>query len=200
MDDFLKLYWRAVFAVGVVERTLGMTLVALIVIMITVQVVTRYVFNQPIVWVEDVATFAFIWATFLGAAVALKEMRHIRIDTFVNALPAKARDVVYAGLYLVIVICCVVVAYYARGIMGVEARSSTISLPVNLPRHWFYSVPLFVGLVSMAITAAYFVIAHLASAVVSRPIDAHLENAAIAARERELDEVEARIIEKSLKP
>ena len=39
--------------------------------------------------------------------------------------------------------------------MGVEGRSKTISLPIELPRSWFYSLPLTLSAASMAFTTIY---------------------------------------------
>jgi hypothetical protein len=40
-------------------------------------------------------------------------------------------------------------------VMEVEGRSHTISLPVELPRSWFYSLPLTASAASMALTTVY---------------------------------------------
>jgi TRAP-type C4-dicarboxylate transport system permease small subunit len=194
----MALCWRALSFIGKVERALGMALLVAIVLMIGIQVGTRYLMNQPIVWVEDVATFAFIWAVFLGAAAGLKELRHIRIETFLARLPARGRALMEALLYAIVFACCAAVGWQALGVMQTESRSLTISLPVNLPRHWFYSVPLFVGLASMAATAAYFVAAHLIEAATGRVPDAVREAEERRAREHSADEEEARIAERAL--
>jgi len=194
----LSLLWRALSFLGRVERALGMALLVAIVLMIGVQVGTRYLLNQPIVWVEDVATFAFIWAVFLGAAAGLKELRHIRIETFLTRLPARARALMEALLYAVVFVCCAVIGWQALGVMETESRSLTISLPVNVPRHWFYSVPLFVSLASMAATAAYFIAAHLIEAATGRVPDAVREMHERREREHAADEEEARIAEGAL--
>jgi len=194
----LSAIWRALALLGRVERALGMALLVGVVAMIGTQVATRYLLGMPIVWVEDVATFAFIWAVFLGAAAGLKGQRHIRIETFLPRLATRTRAAVEAALYLVILSCCAVVAWHALDVMGTESRSSTISLPVNLPRHLFYSLPLFVSLASMALTAAYFVAAHLVEAATGRVPDAVRDAAAGRARDRDADEAEARIAERAL--
>src|SRR3712207_4597502 len=86
MDRALAVWWRIVATIGAIERAVGIALIAMIVITITVQVVTRYVWGQPLVWVEELATYGFIWSVFLGAALGLKEIRHIRIETFVGLM------------------------------------------------------------------------------------------------------------------
>lgn len=41
-----------------------------------------------------------------------------------------------------------------------------------MPRSWFYSVPLFVGCASMALTCGYFILAELWSGLFGRPLEA----------------------------
>ena len=63
----MKAYKRLLDAIGTVELVFGVFLIGLIIVTITVQVVTRYALNQPIAWVEELATYSFIWGTFIGA-------------------------------------------------------------------------------------------------------------------------------------
>lgn len=58
-------------------------------------VVLRYAFNSGITWSEEMSRFLFIWLTFLGAIGALKENRHLGVDTVIKRLPRKAKTVVY---------------------------------------------------------------------------------------------------------
>src|SRR5215218_987102 len=132
MDRALAVWWRAVAWLGAVERVAGVFLIALMVVTITIQVVTRYAFGQPLVWVEELATYSLIWAVFLGAAAGLKELRHIRIETFVGRFSARPRAVLHALLSTVVCACSITLALYAVDIMQVESRSQTISLPVNI--------------------------------------------------------------------
>jgi hypothetical protein len=50
-----------------------------------------------------------------------------------------------------------------------------MALPVELPRHLFYSVPLFASTVSIALTGAWLVAACTTHALAGRPIDAELD-------------------------
>ena len=198
MDRAIRLWWRAITLLGSLERTVGIGLLALMVVTITLQVITRYLFGQPLVWVEELATYSFIWSVFLGAALGLKELRHIRIETFLGRIPPRWRAVAQALLYGIVGACCLALAGDALGIMQVESRSETISLPINVGRHWFYSVPLFVGLASMAFTAAYFVVSYLASALTGRPVDAETDVEERRRLDHEADEAELRLAEGAL--
>ena len=198
MDRALAVWWRAVALLGAVERVTGVFLIALLVVTITVQVVTRYAFGQPLVWVEELATYSFIWSVFLGAALGLKEMRQIRIETFLDRIRVRTAAFFRAELYALILLCSIALATHALDIMEVERRSETMSLPINVGRHWFYSVPLFTGLASMALTAAYFVVAYLALALGGREVDAERDREALRRAEHEAEEAELRLLEQSL--
>lgn len=85
----LNHYKRLLDRIGAIEQAFGIALIAIIVVSITVQVFTRYALNRPIAWVEETATYAFIWMVFVGASLGLKKGRHIFIATFGGHLPAR---------------------------------------------------------------------------------------------------------------
>lgn len=198
MDVLLARWWRMLALIGRLERAIGAVLLSTIVVSITIQVITRYAFGQPLVWVEELAGYCFLWGVFLGAAAGMKELRHIRIETFVSRLSQRPRALWRAAIWAIATLCCVVIAVQAWDIMDVESRSRTMSLPIDLPRHLFYSVPLFVCTASIAFTGVYLVLAELALALTGRPVDAQLalierERAALAA-DAEADAIAARLV------
>jgi|GEM_PF-994053 len=197
MDLLLARWWRVLELIGRLERLVGVVLLSTIVISITVQVVTRYFFGRPLVWVEELAGYCFLWGVFLGAAVGMKELRHIRIETFVSRLSLRPQACWRALTWVIVTGCCLTIAVQAWDIMDVESRSRTMSLPIDLPRHLFYSTPLFVCTVSIAFTGLYLICAELALALSGRPVDAQ---AARLAREQaaEAEEAEAEAIAERL--
>ncbi|WJQ05814.1 TRAP transporter small permease [Geobacillus stearothermophilus] len=68
-------------------------------------VVLRYGFNSGITWSEEMARFLFIWLTFLGAIVALKDNEHLGVEMFVKKLPPKLRKLAYVICNLLILYC-----------------------------------------------------------------------------------------------
>jgi TRAP-type C4-dicarboxylate transport system permease small subunit len=154
--DLILKPWRSVLAgIAWIERLLIVVLIAIIVLSITGQVISRYVFGQPIAWVEEVATYSFIWATFIGASLGLKSDRHVKIDTFVGRLPPRAAAIFKALVFAIILALLIAMLPKVWINVQLEMRRMTVALPVMVPIGWFFSVPLFVGLASMALTAAY---------------------------------------------
>jgi TRAP-type C4-dicarboxylate transport system permease small subunit len=66
-----------------VESMCGLLMV-LITLVIFLQVISRYVFQHPFDWPEELARFLFVWVALLGAALALKRGVHFSIDALVK--------------------------------------------------------------------------------------------------------------------
>jgi len=60
-------------------------------LMITYEVVMRYVFNAPTIWAEEMSRFFQIWATYLAAAHVLRHRHLIVIDVVTQRLGPWAR-------------------------------------------------------------------------------------------------------------
>jgi TRAP-type C4-dicarboxylate transport system permease small subunit len=66
---------------GAVVIAFGVMIVA-----VSLQVFFRYVLNDPLAGSEEIGRLAFVWVTFIGAAVASRDGLHVRIDYFANRL------------------------------------------------------------------------------------------------------------------
>ena len=69
-------------------------LFATMVVVVFVNVVARYVFDNSIVSSEELARYTFVWASFLGAIFVLEENGHIGVDLVVEKLPPALRRIV----------------------------------------------------------------------------------------------------------
>lgn len=152
MLDWLRHLLRRLAAL---ERILVATLILFIVANIGAQVFSRYVLGKPLIWVEEAATYSFIWATFLGAALAMKSERHVRIASFVSRLAPAARALARCGVYLSILLLALVLMRQAWTVIGIESMRTSVALPLRLPVSLFFSLPLFVGMASIALTTIY---------------------------------------------
>ena len=52
---------------------------AVLVILLTVQILLRFIFGRTLSWSEEVSRFAFVWAVYFGFVLAAKENKHIRV-------------------------------------------------------------------------------------------------------------------------
>ena len=68
---------RLVRLVGAVQEKIILVLLAAIPLLVVAQVVLRYVFNAPLMGIEEILLFPAVWLYFLGGSAASKERNHI---------------------------------------------------------------------------------------------------------------------------
>jgi tripartite ATP-independent transporter DctM subunit len=66
-------------------------LVVLEIVVLFCGVVSRYVFHNPLVWSDELASILFIWLSMLGAVVAFRRNEHMRMTAVIGMCPPKAR-------------------------------------------------------------------------------------------------------------
>jgi tripartite ATP-independent transporter DctM subunit len=66
---------------------LSALLIALIVSLLLTGVISRYVFNYPVIWVDEVVSIAFLWVAMLGSVLAIDRNEHLRLSLFADMLP-----------------------------------------------------------------------------------------------------------------
>lgn len=79
---------RAAFIVdnliGHMAEAVGAAIVVAETVILFAGVVSRYVFNSPIIWTDELANFLFLWLSMIGTVVALRGNGHMRLTTLVN--------------------------------------------------------------------------------------------------------------------
>jgi TRAP-type C4-dicarboxylate transport system permease small subunit len=106
-------------------------LMALIVVIMFSQVLFRYVFNQSLSWSEELAKFIFVWITFLGAAICIKERTHIGVEFLLERLTGKRKN--YLELFHTALITAFNVILSVFGFWWVWEVSGTLSPAMSLP-------------------------------------------------------------------
>jgi tripartite ATP-independent transporter DctM subunit len=77
-------------------EALSALLMTAIVVLLLGAVTWRYLLEQPLVWVDEVVSIAFIWLAMIGSAIAMHRNEHLRLTLLVERLPRRARDLVHA--------------------------------------------------------------------------------------------------------
>ena len=113
------------FLIGLFSLILGIILVA---------VIFRYVLNQSLSWSDEVVRYLFVWFTLLGAALALRDRNHIRVEYFVERLPAGVRrGVEWASLLLLTLFNLALVVLGLAWVWETRGTSTpALRLPLNI--------------------------------------------------------------------
>jgi tripartite ATP-independent transporter DctM subunit len=72
--------------IGLVTESVGAVIVVAETFILFAGVVSRYVFDNPIIWTDELANFLFLWLSMLGTVVALRGDGHMRLTTLVNTV------------------------------------------------------------------------------------------------------------------
>ncbi|NYT59025.1 TRAP transporter small permease [Alcaligenaceae bacterium] len=117
------------------EEMLLVFLLSLMSILIGAQVFMRYVMGDSLTWSEELARYAFIWATYLGVAYGVKRNAHICVEAAVTRLPGLYRH--YASilshvLFIVFAVLVVKEGYaLTLKIFSFGQQSSAMGLPMG---------------------------------------------------------------------
>ncbi len=101
-------------------------------------VLFRYVINRPLLWANEIATYALIWWVFIGTAFAMRKRKHISVEFFKSRL--SNRFVVWLELiiYLILILYCLILSYYSINLLPrvyVQVASFT-----RISVTWFYII------------------------------------------------------------
>jgi TRAP-type mannitol/chloroaromatic compound transport system permease small subunit len=108
-------------------------------IVVSFEVVMRYIFKSPTIFAYDATLLIFGTFTFLGGGYALAKNAHVRADVVSNMLPAKVKNIIHVCCYLVFffpllgTLCYSFVDYVAKSIAMGERSPFTIWAPIIWP-------------------------------------------------------------------
>ncbi len=113
---------------------------AVMVVLVFGNVVLRYAFNSGITVSEELSRWLFVWLTFLGATVAMKEHTHLGMDSVVSRLPAwgKKACFIVSHLLMLYAVYLFFVGTWAQTIINLEVKAPATGLSSGL----FYGVGL----------------------------------------------------------
>ena len=101
-----------------------------------VNVVSRYVFNDPIPGADELATLCFTWAVFVGAAAGVRQRLHIGIEFIVNWFPPRGRAALGLLVVLLMAVFAAILGVYGTKLMltGYLKRTPVLQWPYT----WIY--------------------------------------------------------------
>lgn len=101
-------------------------------LMIFSNVVLRYIFNDGIAITEEVSRFIFVWLTFIGSIIALKEGLHLGMESLARNLPKPARIAAQLVSHVLMLTCCIVLlkGSWIQTILNLGNVSALSGIPV----------------------------------------------------------------------
>lgn len=120
------------------------SLIALMVLCVTWQIISRYLLNDPSKWTEELARFLLIWIGLLGGSYAYHVKMHLGLDLFSAKLQGNAKRVHEIAVHIIVIIfsAAVLVVGGLRIVqMTTELKqySAALGVPMSVV---YYSLPI----------------------------------------------------------
>ncbi len=127
---------RILYPVSRILNGVGSGVILGMVVLMTVNVILRYLFERPIKGTVELEEFMLVIVVFLGLSYAALEKRHVRIDFIVARFPKSAQAVINsitallsAGLCLIMVWRC---AIWAQNNWAHDSTSTLLQVPLSI--------------------------------------------------------------------
>jgi len=144
MSSLIRLTWKGI-------EVVALTAFAVMLVLVTLQVLFRYVLQVSVPWTEEAARWFYAWQIFLGSALAMRDRLHLQITVLLDRFSGRPKAclellIALTGLgFLVGIIWGSLVMM--RAVYPVQAGSFPLSTS-----YLYLSIP--VGLIAMVALAA----------------------------------------------
>jgi TRAP-type C4-dicarboxylate transport system permease small subunit len=112
-------------------------------ILVGLNVFLRIGANSGVDFAEEVPRFMFIWLTFCGAVVAMKENAHIRVNMFVQIVGESVQKVFYSITQILVLVCGGYITYGTVMLHDIVYRNASPVLQISTL--WVYGVTYVAG-------------------------------------------------------
>jgi C4-dicarboxylate transporter, DctQ subunit len=139
--QFLKLLDRNA------ERWALLGFYVMLVLTMAVEVLRREVFAYSSIWGEEIVRYSFIYLAWIGAAAAVKERAHIRIDVIMHYLGPRAKALLYIFGDMVMLGVAIGALIWSFETVQVSWKFGSVSHGLRVSMVWFLmAVPIGFGL------------------------------------------------------
>ena len=125
---------KAVDAMSSVLGTASGVLLTLCALVVTYNVITRYVFHAPTGWTFEISILLMLVAVFFAVSYGLREGSHVSVHVLIHLLPAQTRKIFEIISYVFVLGYAVVFTRYALVMVtesfALSEKSDFLSLPV----------------------------------------------------------------------
>lgn len=128
---------------------------ALMVVLVFGNVFLRYAMNSGITLSEELSRWAFVWMTFLGAIVALKEHGHLGTDMLVSRLGPLGKKICLGASYVLMLFACWLLfkGAYEQALINLDSTSAVMEVSMA----WIYLPGIVFAVLGGLILSAEFI-------------------------------------------
>lgn len=123
------------------DKYLAVVTLATTVLLLGIQVLSRYVFDLPIAWAEEISRFTFVWAVYMGVSMAARQNEHVRVVAHLKLLfpESVTSKIIMLGDIITLTFSLILTVF------GIQVLFSMIEFPFTAPvtgisMVWIYTI------------------------------------------------------------
>lgn len=138
------------------ERWALLVFYVMLVMTMFIEVVRRELLSYSSIWGEEVVRYSFIYLAWIGAAAAVKERGHIRIDVLMHYVPPRAKALLYIFGDIVMFAVAIVAFYWSLETVLVSAKFGSVTHGLRISQVWFLAaVPIGFALMMLRLIQSF---------------------------------------------
>lgn len=107
------------------------TLLATEIVLLFTSVVSRYVFDRPLIWSDELASILFLWLAAFGASIAFNRNQHMRMTSISERATGRTDLVLQALAVIIPLVFMAILTYFSLGYAEEEAWITTPALGLS---------------------------------------------------------------------
>ncbi len=119
------------------ERWALLVFYVMLVATMFVEVLRRELMSYSSIWGEEIVRYSFIYLAWIGAAAAVRERGHIRIDVILEYVGPRVKALLYIFGDLVMFAVAVVALYWSFETVLVSAKFGSVTHGLRVSQVWF---------------------------------------------------------------
>jgi len=138
------------------ERWALLVFYVMLVLTMAVEVLRREIFSYSSIWGEEIVRYSFIYLAWIGAAAAVKERAHIRIDVLTHYVGPKSKALLYIFGDAVMFVVALIALYWSFETVAVSWKFGSVSHGLRVSMVWFLmAVPIGFGLMILRLFQSF---------------------------------------------
>lgn len=122
------------------ELYLGAICSGAMILILFLQVISRYVFNNAFSWAEELAIILFVLSVYFGATAAIRTNQHLRLEIILQKLSKKNRLIIeIIDNFLFALFNCIILIGIVPVILKLKANH-TVTAVTGIPKWYIYAV------------------------------------------------------------
>lgn len=138
------------------ERWALLVFYVMLVATMFIEVLRREVMSYSSIWGEEIVRYSFIYLAWIGAAAAVRERGHIRIDVILEYVGRRVKALLYMFGDLVMFAVAIVAFYWSLETVLVSAKFGSVTHGLRISQVWFLAaVPIGFALVMFRLVQSF---------------------------------------------